>query len=81
MNPLGNKNINSGLSPEIMKNIQEVKEIMGIFKRNPQSIIQQNPMLNQIMQMCNGKNPELLFKSMCKKEGIDADAFINALKN
>lgn len=81
MNPLGNGNLSNGLSPEIMQNIQQVKGMMNMLKGNPQTIMQQNPMLNQVMQMCQGKNPETVFKSMCKSKGIDPDAFINALKN
>lgn len=81
MNPLGNGNIGNGFPPELMQNIKEVKAFMGMLKGNPQAMMQQNPMFNQIMQMCNGKNPEIVFKSMCKQKGIDADAFINALRN
>lgn len=81
MNPLRNENIGNGLSPELMQSIKEVKGIMGMLNGNPQAFMQQNPMFNQVMQICNGKNPEIVFKSICKQKGIDADAFINALKN
>lgn len=81
MNPLGSGNIGNGLPPEIMQNIQQVKGMMNMLKGNPQTIMQQNPMLNQVMQMCQGQNPETVFKSMCKAKGIDPDAFIKALKN
>lgn len=81
MNPLRDVNIGNGLSPELMQNIKEVKGIMGMLNGNPQAIMQQNPMFRQVIEICNGKNPEIVFKSICKQKGIDADAFINALKN
>ena len=81
MNPLGSGNFNNGLPPEIMQNIQQVKGMMNMFKGNPQAFMQQNPMLKQAMQMCQGQNPETVFRSMCKAKGVDPDAFINALKN
>lgn len=81
MNPLGSGNIGNGLPPELMQNIKQVKGMMNMLKGNPQSIMQQNPMLNQVMQMCQGQNPEVVFKSICKNAGIDADAFIKALKD
>ncbi len=81
MNPLGHGNIGNGLPPELMQNIKNVKWIMNMFKGKPDILIQQNPMLNQVMQMCQGKNPEEVFKTMCKNSGIDVDAFIKALKD
>lgn len=80
MNPLGSGGFGNGLPPELMQNIQQVKGIMSMLKGKPDMLMQQNPMLNQVMQMCQGQNPETVFKSMCKKAGIDADAFIKALK-
>ena len=81
MNPLRDVNIGNGTPPELMQSIKEVKGIMGMLNGNPQAIMQQNPMFRQVIEICNGKNPEIVFKSICKQKGIDADAFINALKN
>lgn len=84
MNPLGNGNIQNNfgaIPPELKQSIQQVKGMMGMLRGNPQSMMQQNPMINQAIQMCNGQNPEMVFKSMCKQRGIDPDAFINELRN
>lgn len=83
MNPLGNGNINqiNSLPPQFKQSINQVKGMMNMFRGNPGAVMQQNPMLNQVMQMCNGQNPEMVFKTMCKQRGIDPDAFINELRN
>lgn len=78
MNPLGNGN---GLPPELVQNIQQVKGMMSMFKGNPQALIQQNPMLNQIMQMYQGQNPKDIFMNMCKQKGINPEQIINMLKS
>lgn len=85
MNPLGNGNLGNGLSPELMQNIQQVKNMMKMFNGNPNAMLQQmgqnNPMLNQVMQMCKGQNPENVFKSMCKAKGIDPEQILNQFRN
>ena len=79
MNPLGNGSMN-GLSPQIVQSIQQVKKMMGIFQGNPMAMIQQNPMIGQIMQMSKGKNLEELFYSICQQQGINANEFLNELR-
>lgn len=84
MNPLGNGNIQNQpgvLSPEMKQSIQQVKGMMNMLRGNPTAMMQQNPIINQAIQMCNGQNPEMVFKSMCKARGIDPDAFIKELRN
>lgn len=84
MNPLGNGNISNnanGIPPQFRQGIQQAKGMMGMLKGNPNMIMQQNPMFNQVMQMCQGQNPETVFKSMCKQRGIDPDAFIRELQS
>lgn len=84
MNILGNGGTPptmGGLSPQMMQNIQQVKGLMGMMKGNPMALLQQNPQMAQVMQMCNGKNPQAVFEAMCKERGIDANAFMSALKN
>ena len=80
MNPLGNYT-NNGLSPQIRQQIQQVKQMRNMFGGNFQMMAQQNPMVNQVMQMCNGKNPEQVFMNMCQQRGFDPQAILNELQN
>jgi len=70
MNPLGNGTFN-GLPPEIMNNIKRLKSMMNT---------QSNPMLNQVLQICNGQNPEQVFRNMCHQRGIDPEAILRELR-
>lgn len=76
MNPLGNGMI-GGLPQELMQNIQQIKNIMNF---NPMQMLQGNPALNQVMQLCQGKNPEMVFKNMCKQRGLNPELIIKQLK-
>ena len=78
MNPLGNGNI-GGLSPQMMKNIQQVKGLMQMAN-NPMALAQQNPMFAQVMNMCKGQNPEQMFYAMCQQQGINPESILNELK-
>lgn len=80
MNPLGNNTQNNQLSPQLMQNIRQVKGMMQILNGNPVALAQQNPMLNQVMQMCKGQDPEQFFLAMCKNRGIDPQAILNELR-
>ena len=80
MNPLGNGNINmSGLPPQMLQNIQQVKGLMQMANGNPMALAQQNPMVGQIMQMCKGQNPQQIFYAMCQQQGINPNEIINEL--
>lgn len=67
--------------------IQQAKQMMNMFKnmQNPQQALmraaQQNPQLNSIMQLVNGRNPQEVFYEECKKRGANPDEIINALKS
>lgn len=84
MNPLANSGLSNGLPPEIMQNIYQVRGMMKMCNGNPNAILQQigenNPMLNQVMQMCKGHNPQEVFMSMAKQRGIDPNAILNELR-
>ena len=76
----------NGITPQMQQSAAHIKNIMGMLKSsgNPQATIQQvaqnNPQLNQVMQLCNGKNPEQVFRQMCADRGINADEFIKMLQ-
>lgn len=84
-NPLmGNmNNPQTGINPQALKSI---KQMMNAFKAmsNPQQALmqmaQQNPQINSVMQMLNGRNPKDVFMEECKKQGIDPNTIINQLK-
>ena len=84
-NPLmGNmNNPQTGINPQ---SLQSIKQMMNAFKAmsNPQQALmqmaQQNPQLNSVMQMLNGRNPKDVFMEECQKRGIDPNTIINQLK-
>lgn len=39
----------------------------------------QNPQVNAIMQMCQGKNPRDVFISECKNRGLNPDEVMGSL--
>lgn len=79
MNILGNGNM-GGLPPQLMQSVQQVKGIMGMMNGNPMALMQNNPQFARILQMCQGQNPQTVLENMCRQQGIDANALINALK-
>lgn len=82
MNILGGSGMQNGggLPPQLMQQIQQVKGIMNMANGNPMALMQNNPQFGQIMQMCQGQDAKTVFENMCKQQGIDPNAVINALK-
>lgn len=71
MNPL---NISNGLPPQLMQGIQQVKQIMRMGD------LRQNPQMQQIMQMCQGQNPQVVFETMCRQMGVNPNDVLNAIR-
>jgi hypothetical protein len=76
--------VSSGLN---QTSINQLKQAYKIFmqKGDPMQILNQmsaqNPQLQSIVQMLNnGANPEIIFKNLCQAKGINAEEFINQLK-
>lgn len=69
-----------------MQAVQQIKQAMNMFKamQNPQQALmqaaRQNPALNSVMQMCNGKNPQEVFYSECQKSGVDPESVLKLLR-
>lgn len=84
MNILGNGNVptnnGNGLSPQLMQSVQQVKGLMGMANGNPMALMQSNPQIAQVLQMCKGQNPQKMVEQLCKQQGIDMYALINELK-
>ena len=81
MNPMNNLYGGDGLSPQLQQNIQQVKNMMRMANGDPNALLQQNPMLSQVMQMTNGKNPRDLFYSLARQRGVDPDKLLKELKS
>lgn len=79
MNPLGNGNV-GGLPKGMMQSIQQVKGMMQMAQGNPMALMQQNPMMGQVMQMCQGQNPQQVFYAMCQQKGINPELILNEFR-
>ena len=79
MNPLGNNG--TQLPPELQQNIQQIKGFMHAINGDPSQLAQQNPMFNQVLQMCKGQDPQQLFMAMCKQRGVDPEAILRELRS
>ena len=71
MNPL---NMSNGLPPQLMQGIQQVKQIMRMGD------LRQNPQIQQVMQMCQGQNPQVVFETMCRQMGVNPNDVLNAIR-
>ena len=85
MGLLGGNNSNNPIIP----NMQAIQQLAQAYKQiktlaNPQmalsQMIQSNPQMAQVMQMCNGKNPQDIFYSMWKQQGRDPNEILNIFK-
>lgn len=82
MNPLGNGNLQvNSLSPQLRQNIQQIKGMMRAMQGDPTQLAQQNPMINQVLQMYKGQNLQSVFMNMCKQRGFDPNAILNELRS
>lgn len=75
-----------GAQNNFIQAAQSAKRMMSMLQgvKNPQQALmaaaQQNPQLGAVMQLCQGRNPQEVFYEQCKKNGIDPNTVINALK-
>jgi hypothetical protein len=83
MNPLmammGGRNNPMAMLSQAMGMINQVRQ-----SGNPQAMIQQmaaqNSNIKKAMDMCQGKNPEQVFKDMCRQNGIDPGQITGMMK-
>ena len=65
---------------------QQLKKVMGTIQlmKNPKQAImqmaQQDPQLNAVMQMCQGRNPQDVFAEQCKAHGVDPQAAMQQIQ-
>lgn len=71
---LGGRNNPMATMGQAMQMVNQIRQ-----SGNPQAAItmmaQQNPNVKKAMEMCQGKNPEQVFKQMCQQNGIDPGQF------
>lgn len=72
MNPLFNSQNNSN-------------GVLGLLKaaKNPaaaMSMLSGNPMMKQVMEMCNGKDPQQVFLAECKKRGVNPQEILDLFR-
>lgn len=89
MNPLfGNVQVTQGIAQQPKLPAQAVEQVRGMIQnletlQNPMQAIQrvagQNPMLNMVMGMVSGRNPQQVYYEECQKVGVDPNIIINAL--
>lgn len=81
--PVNTANINMDA---IRQSAQSAKRMMGMLQavKDPQkalmTVAQQNPQLNAVMQMCQGRNPEQVFREECQKAGVNPDEVMSLLR-
>lgn len=73
--------------PQInMAAIGQLKQMMGAVNtlRNPMQALQvlsgQVPVLRQVLQLCQGRNPKDVFYEECKKVGMDPNEVLSYLR-
>ena len=65
--------------------IGRIRNIMTMLNntKNPAAILQQasqqEPMLARVMQLCQGRNPEEVFREMCGQAGIDPQQILSQI--
>nr|DAG57209.1 MAG TPA: protein of unknown function DUF1858 [Bacteriophage sp.] len=63
-----------------------IAQLYGMFRnsQNPQAMLSQlaknNPQMAQVMQMCNGRNPQQVFYEMCQRQGVDPNSILSQFK-
>lgn len=85
MNPLLSMMGGAGGSNPMAAMMQAMQVVNQIRQTgNPQAALnvmaQHNPNIKKAMDMCQGKNPEQVFKQMCQQNGMDPGQFAGMMK-
>lgn len=74
--------IQQGQNP-IMSNVKNMMNMIN-FAKNPQqalmSMAQSNPQVQEVMKMCEVKNPKDVFYQKCKDMNIDPNEILKMMK-
>lgn len=62
--------------------INQVKQLMQTMRyaRNPMQVINNNPSIANVLNMCRGQNPKDVFYSLCKQKNVNPDEILNELR-
>lgn len=80
MNPLGNNKTNNVIDPKVIGDIKTAMQIAANPEAAFMSMANKNPQFNVVLDMCRGKDPEQVFKSMCAQRGVDPNDILNQLR-
>lgn len=70
---------NFGVQNPIINRIKQMMHTMSIAK-NPMQIINSNPQLASVINMCKGQNPKDVFYLMCKEKNANPEDVLNSLR-
>lgn len=65
---------------------QYLNNMLQLFKnsKNPQSLLEhmasQNPAMQEVMQMCKGKDPQTVFFELCKQKGVNPNEILSQIQ-
>lgn len=79
MNPLNNNSLYKPQNKSIIN--PELKQMYRMFNTNPRNVLQQNPRIQQVLNMYKGKDLKSVYLNMCQSQGIDPNVILNELRN
>lgn len=81
--PAGAPLSNMGMLKQAAQQLKKVMATIQVMKNPQQAIMQmaqQDPQLNAVMQMCQGRNPQDVFAEQCKAHGVDPQAAMQQIQ-
>ena len=70
---------NFGVQNPVINQIKQMMHAMTLAK-NPMQIINSNPQLASVINMCKGQNPKDVFYLMCKEKNTNPEDVLNSLR-
>lgn len=81
--PAGSPLSNMGMLKQAAQQLKKVMATIQVMKNPQQAIMQmaqQDPQLNAVIQMCQGRNPQDVFAEQCKAHGVDPQAAMQQIQ-
>jgi len=82
MNPLLQNVVKPQVNPQMLNGIKAYMQTMKMAQNPTQAleqICQQNPQVQNVVDLCRGRDPKEVFMEQCKKQGIDPQQIIDML--
>lgn len=72
----------NSLGSSSVGDLTQVKQLMNFTRNgfNLNNLINTNPQLKQVVELCRGRNPQDVFYEMCKQRGINPEDVLNQLR-